>query len=90
MDEESISQGFRLKDIDETRNYLIEEINQKDVMNKKQNNNCTVLNYIELSLILVNGITRYVAISAFASLFGISIDTASSTVGLKICISISQ
>ena len=28
MSEENISQEFRLKNIDETRNYLIEEINQ--------------------------------------------------------------
>ena len=28
MAEENISQEFRLKNIDETRNYLIEEINQ--------------------------------------------------------------
>ena len=28
MSEESISQEFRLKNIDETRNYFIKEINQ--------------------------------------------------------------
>ena len=28
MSKESISQEFRLKNIDETRNYLVEEINQ--------------------------------------------------------------
>ena len=28
MSEENISQEFRLKNTDETRNYLIEEINQ--------------------------------------------------------------
>ena len=35
MAEENISQGFRLKNIDETRNYLIEEINRNDLMTKK-------------------------------------------------------
>ena len=29
MAEENISQEFRLKNIDETRNYLIEEINEE-------------------------------------------------------------
>ena len=29
MAEENISQEFRFKNIDETRNYLIEEINRK-------------------------------------------------------------
>ena len=32
MVEENISQEFRLKVIDETRNYLIEEINQNELM----------------------------------------------------------
>ena len=35
MVEENISQEFRLKNIDETRNYLIEEINQNESMSKK-------------------------------------------------------
>ena len=35
MAEGKISQEFRLKDIDETRSYLIEKINQNDLMSKK-------------------------------------------------------
>ena len=35
MSEEYISQEFRLKNIDETRNYLIEEMNQNELMSKK-------------------------------------------------------
>ena len=35
MAEENISQKFRLKNINETRNYLIEEINQNELMSKK-------------------------------------------------------
>ena len=34
MTEENISQEFRLKNIDERRNYLIEEINKNEVMSK--------------------------------------------------------
>ena len=34
MSEENINQEFRLKNIDERRNYLIEEINQNEVMSK--------------------------------------------------------
>ena len=36
MAEENISPKLRLKDIDETRNYLGEKINQNDLMSKKQ------------------------------------------------------
>ena len=47
MAEENISQNLILKDIDETRNYLMEEIKQNDLMNKNHNKSCLVLNYIE-------------------------------------------
>ena len=35
MVKENISQEFRLKNIDETRNYLIEEINRNELTSKK-------------------------------------------------------
>ena len=35
MSEENISQEFRLKSLDETRNYLIEEVNQNELMREK-------------------------------------------------------
>ena len=35
MSEENISQEFRLKNIDETKNYFIEEINQNELMSKE-------------------------------------------------------
>ena len=44
MPEENISQESRLKNIDETRNYLIEEINQTELMSKKHRKVCRVLN----------------------------------------------
>ena len=54
MSEENISQEFRLKKIDEARNYFIEEINQNELMNKKHRKVCRVLNYIEHLFILVS------------------------------------
>ena len=33
--EENMNQEFRLKETDEIRNYLIEEINQNELMSKK-------------------------------------------------------
>ena len=85
MVEENISQEFRLKNIDETRNYLIEEINRNELMSKKHKKVCTTLNYIEHFLILASTITRCISISAFASLLGIPIGNMSSAIGLKIC-----
>ena len=44
------------------------------------------MNYIDHSFILISTITGCVSISAFASLVGILIGIASSTIGLKICV----
>ena len=38
MFEENISQEFRLKNIDETTNYLIEQRNRNELMSKKHKN----------------------------------------------------
>ena len=81
MSEENISQGFRLKNIDEIRNYFIEEINQNELRSKKHKKGCRVLNYIEHLLIF-----RCVSISAFASLVGIPIGITSYAIGLKMCV----
>ena len=71
--------------IDEVRNYLIEEIKQNELMSKKHKKVCTTLNYIEHFLILALTITGCVSISAFASLIGILIGITSSTIELKSC-----
>ena len=73
MAKENISQEFRLKNIDEARNYLIQEINRNELMIKKHKKVCTTLNYIKLSLILISPITGCVSISAFAFLVGVLI-----------------
>ena len=85
MVEENISQEIRLKNIDETRNYLIEEINWNELMSKKHKKIFATLNYIEHFHILASTITGCVSISAFASLIGIPIGITSSAIGLKIC-----
>ena len=51
MAEEKTSQEFRLKNIDETRNHLTEEIIRNEFMSKKHKNVCTTLNYIECFLV---------------------------------------
>ena len=57
MVEENISQEFRLKSIDETRNYFLEEIKQNELMSKKHKKVCKTLYYIEHFLILASTIT---------------------------------
>ena len=77
MDEEA-SLESRLRKIDETRNYLLEEIKHNDLMSEKYKKTCKYLNYVEHLLILVSTVTGCVSISAFTSLVCVP-------VGYKFC-----
>ena len=78
MPEKSMNQAFILKKIDEIRNYLIEKMNQNELMCEKHKKKlCKVLNYIDHSLIVIFTITGGVSIYAFASLVGITIGIGS-------------
>ena len=57
-----------MKDIDETRTYLIEWINQNKLMSKKYEK---VLNYVKHLLISISGVNGCVSISPVVSLVGI-------------------
>ena len=80
-----MSQGFRLKNIDETRNYFLEKIKQNELMSRKHKRVCTTLTYIKHFLILAPKITGFISIFGFASLIGIPIGITSSARGSKIC-----
>ena len=82
--EENIIQEFRLKNIHETRNYFIEQINEIDLMSKKHVEVSKGLNYTECLLIFASEVIG-VSISTIASLNGVSIGIVSSAEGLKIC-----
>ena len=81
-----MNQEFRLKKIDEIRNYLIEEINRNELMSKKHKKVCRVLNYVDHSLIVFSAITGCVSISDFTSLVVIPIGITSSAPGLKMSV----
>ena len=86
MPEENINEEFRLKRMDEIRNYIIKDINRNELMSKKHKNVSRVSNYIDDSLIAISIFTGCVSISAFTSLVGFTIGIASSTIGLEICV----
>ena len=85
MAKQNVSIDFRLKKIDETRNYLLEKIKQNDLMSQKHKKASGALNCFELFLVFVSAISRCVWISAFASLVGVPIVIASYSVGLNTC-----
>ena len=73
-----------MKNADEAKNYLTEETNENELMDKKHKNAFTALNYIEHLLFLPSVLTGFVSIFTFGFLFGIPIGIASSGVGLEI------
>ena len=40
-----MSQEFRFKNIDKTRNYFLDEITQNELVSRKDKKVCTTLNY---------------------------------------------
>ena len=79
-----ISLKFRFKNINETGNYFLEEIEHHELNNKKHKKRCIAINFIEVVPILVSAITGCILISAFASLLGICIIIMSFAIGLDI------
>ena len=84
MTEEAILE-FRLGKINETRNYLLEEIKLNDLTREKYKKTCKYLNYVKHLLIIVSIVIGFVSISAFASLVCVPVGLTNSAVGIKIC-----
>ena len=82
---EGASLKFRLRKLDETRDYLLEEIKHNDLTSEKYKKTCKYLNYTENLLILVSTVTGCVSIFAFPSLVHVPVSITSSVIGLKIC-----
>ena len=82
---------FRMKNIDETGNYFLEERKQNESMSRKHKTVCTILNYMEHFLILAELfnflITTCISIYDFDETiwFTITIKIRSFAIGLKIC-----
>ena len=85
MVEENVSQEFRLKNIEKTRNYFVEKIEQNELMSNKDRKGCITLNYIEHFLILSSTVTGCISNSAFACLIGNPFEITRSATGLKTC-----
>ena len=78
-----MGQKFRLAEVDQTRNYFIEEIKQNDLISKTHKKICKILDYIKHLLILACTVTGCVSISGFASLVCIPVGVASFVITIK-------
>ena len=84
MQKENGSLNYRLKSIDETRKYFLEEIKHNELIRKKNRKTCKTLNYVEQLLILTFTFTGCTLIFAFVSLVGVLLGITSYVVGLKL------
>ena len=75
-----------MKNIDETKNYFIEEINQNELMSKKHKKSLWGFDYIDHLIFSVSTVSGYVSISVFSSLVGVPVGITSSAIGLIICV----
>ena len=82
---EKASLEFRLRKIDEKRNYLLGETKHNELMSKKDRKTCKYLNYVENWLILSSTITACILASAFTSLVCVLAGIMSSAVDITIC-----
>ena len=85
MAKENKSQEFRLKNLEEKKNYFIKEIDKDKLMNTKYKKVCMALNYIEHCIILASAVIECISNFAFAFLLCILIEITRSAVGLKTC-----
>ena len=68
---DEVSFQFRIRKIDETRNYLLDEMKHNDLIkkyiNQKKYKSSTYLSYVEHLFLLVSTFTGYVSISNISS-----------------------
>ena len=83
---EKASFEFRLRKIDETGNYLLDEIKHNNLMSEKYDKTCKNLNYVEHLLMQASKVTGCFSISTFASLVCFPVGITSSSIGIKICV----
>ena len=80
---EEASLGCRLRKIDKTKNYRLDELKHNDLISEKYKRTCKYLNYVEYFLILVSTVTGCVSISAFTSLVCVTVGITSSAFRIK-------
>ena len=79
---EEASLEFRLRKIDKTKNYLLDEIRHNELMSQKYKKASKYLNYVEYLLILASTVTGCISFSAFTSLVAIPVVITSSAEGI--------
>ena len=77
--------SMQIEKIEKTRDYLVDEIQQNELISKKHKKICTKLNSIKDCLVLHFAVTGCISISAFHFLLGIAIEITSFAKELIVC-----
>ena len=76
--EKHLVKNLYYKNIDETKNYFLEEIEQNELISRKHKKVCTTLNYINYFLVLA-----FVGIPIGLSNLAIELKTCAKATGIK-------
>ena len=79
MTKENISWEFRLKSIEGTRNFFINEIDPIELISNNNKKVCKILNYIAHFHAFVFAVPECISLSAFASLVNVPTEIMIST-----------
>ena len=82
MTKENVSLDFRLKKINEARNYLFKEIKRNDLMSEKHKKVRKDLNYLNHFLVFASAVSSCASISVFTSVIGAPLGFAGSSGGI--------
>ena len=82
---EKASFVFRFEKMDETWNYILEEIKHNDLMSEKYKKSCKYLNYVQHMFILASTVTDCVCFNFCICFISYYFYITSSAVGIKIC-----
>ena len=83
----SNDQQFRLNKINETRDYFVAEIKERELMSKRLSKYIASFDYFDKSLIVLSITTGSVSIASFATVIGAPVGIISASFSLAFSIS---
>ena len=78
----SNDQQFRLNKINETKDYFISEIKERELMSKNLSKYIASFHYLDKSLILLSVATGSISIASFAAAIGVPVEIMSASCSL--------
>ena len=82
----SNEQQFRLKKINEIKDYFVAEIKERELMSKRLSKYIASFDYFDKSLIVLSVTTGSISIASFATVIGVPVGIVSASFGLKFSI----